>query len=129
MIDKLNGPGSKIETRFSTAITAFEGRDSKLQAVHTRNLKTGQEEVLNPAAVFVFIGQRPNSEFLKDYLHQDPYGYILTGRDLAPGLASGMKREPYAFETSQPEVFAAGDVRHGSTKQVGDDETKRERTF
>jgi thioredoxin reductase (NADPH) len=118
LIDKVSEPSSKIEIKYTTAISSFEGSQSKLQAVHTRNLQTGETDVLHPAAVFVFIGQQPNSEFLKGYLQMDPYGYLLTGRDLPQSQAAGLARAPFAFETSQPGVFAAGDVRHGSTKQV-----------
>jgi thioredoxin reductase (NADPH) len=68
----------------------------------------------------VFIGQVPNAEFLKGYAEVDPYGFVLTGHDLVHDLAHGreMAFEPLPFETSVPGIFAAGDVRHGSTKQV-----------
>jgi thioredoxin reductase (NADPH) len=52
----------------------------------------------------------------------DPAGYILTGPDL---LEQGRRprgwpldRDPLALETGSPGMFAAGDVRHGSTKRV-----------
>ena len=48
----------------------------------------------------------------------DKYGFVLTGHDLAHRAKRMENREPFAFETSWPGVFAAGDVRHGSTKQV-----------
>ena len=46
----------------------------------------------------------------------DKYGFILTGHDLKHKTAAGM--EPLPFEMSVPGLFAAGDARHGSTKQV-----------
>jgi thioredoxin reductase (NADPH) len=48
----------------------------------------------------------------------DPYGFILTGHDLTHAHATQAGRSPFAFETSSQGAFAAGDVRHGSTKQV-----------
>ncbi|MBE0698895.1 MAG: fused response regulator/thioredoxin-disulfide reductase, partial [Anaerolineaceae bacterium] len=46
------------------------------------------------------------------------YGYILTGHDLAHDEDYAREREPLAFETSIAGVFAAGDARKGSIKQV-----------
>jgi thioredoxin reductase (NADPH) len=50
----------------------------------------------------------------------DSAGYILTGTDLG-GRPDGwaLERDPLPLETSRPGLFAAGDVRHGSTKRVG----------
>ena len=53
--------------------------------------------------MFVFIGLRPNSAFLPDEIDRDSQGFIKTGLDL---------------QTAVPGVFAAGDVRAGSTKQA-----------
>jgi thioredoxin reductase (NADPH) len=58
----------------------------------------------------------PNAEFLKDYAALDRFGFVLTGHDLGHGKE--LENEPLPFETSVPGIFAAGDVRHGSTKQV-----------
>ena len=117
VIDKVTEPSSRIDVRFRTAVDAFEGANSKLKTIRTRNLDTGATDVLHPAAVFVFIGQQPNSAFAKGYVEMDRYGFVLAGHDLVHGREI-MGREPFAFETSAPGVFAAGDVRHGSTKQV-----------
>jgi thioredoxin reductase (NADPH) len=72
--------------------------------------------------VFVFIGLTPNTGFLvRSGIQTDPWGFIVTGHDLVhdrkppPGFNS---REPFYLETSLPGIFAAGDVRAGSTKQV-----------
>jgi thioredoxin reductase (NADPH) len=106
-VDKINEPTSRIEVKYNTAVEAFEGEDSKLKVIKTRNLSTGKTEEIHPEAAFIFIGQQPNTGFLKNYLETDNYGFIRTGRV-----------EALAFETSVPGVFAAGDVRFGSTKQV-----------
>ncbi len=115
-IDKVNEPTSGVDVKFNTIVEAFEGRDSKLKTVKIKNRTTGETEELNPAAAFVFIGQSPNTEFMKDYVELDDYGFVLTGHDVKHRL-KGMP-EPLPFETSVPGIFIAGDVRHGSTKQV-----------
>ncbi len=67
------------------------------------NRETGETVEFNPAAVFVFIGLDPNTGFLKDALETDQWGFIVTDQTL---------------QTSMPGVYAAGDVRAGSTKQL-----------
>jgi thioredoxin reductase (NADPH) len=75
---------------------------------------------LNLSAVFVFIGAEPCSDWLPEYIGRDEKGFILTGSE---ALNSGNwpldKRNPYPLETTVPGIFAAGDVRSGSTKRVG----------
>ena len=70
------------------------------------------------AAAFIFNGQRPNTGFLKNYLEMDKYGFIRTGHDFVHDKGNKANMEALAFETSVYGVFAAGDVRHGSIKQV-----------
>jgi thioredoxin reductase (NADPH) len=84
--------------------------------------RTEVEEEIQPAGVFVFIGQDPNSEYLQGSKVQvDRWGFIVTGHTLVhdgdrpPGYEG---REPVLLETSVPGIFAAGDVRAHSTKQV-----------
>ena len=116
-LDKVNEPDSRVDVRYNTVVEALEGQDSKLKTVRISNQETGETEELHPAAAFIFIGQLPNAEFLKGYAELDPYGFVMTGHDI--GHASKMlEMEPLPFETSVPGIFAAGDVRHGSTKQV-----------
>lgn len=113
-IDKVTEPGSKVQVKYNTVVESFDGQDSKLKSIKTRNTVTGETEELHPAAAFVFIGQQPNTEFAKGYLELDPGGFILTGHD----LRHIKKMDALPFETSIPGIFAAGDVRHGSVKQV-----------
>ncbi|MEO8354615.1 MAG: FAD-dependent oxidoreductase [Chloroflexota bacterium] len=114
-VEKVNQPNSRVEIRYNTVVDSLEGQDSKLKTVKIRNTLTGETGELQPAAAFIFIGQLPNADFLKGYAELDPYGFVMTGHDIAHGRDI---MEPLPFETSIPGIFAAGDVRHGSTKQV-----------
>lgn len=118
-IDKVNESTSKIEVKYNTMVEAFEGQDSKLKTIKYRYQDNDAIEELHPAAAFIFIGQTPNSTFLREYAELDQYGFVLTGHDLKHRGDEIVDRlEPLPFETSVPGIFAAGDVRHGSTKQV-----------
>jgi thioredoxin reductase (NADPH) len=98
-------------------VDAIEGVNSKLKTLKVRNTQTGATAELHPAAAFIFIGQLPNTSFLKGYAELDQYGFVMTGHDILHGKGM-LAMEPLPFESSVPGIFAAGDVRHGSTKQV-----------
>ena len=118
-LDKVNEPNSGVEVRYQTEVQAIEGQNSKLKTLKVRNTQTGETEEIHPAAAFIFIGQLPNTDFLKGYAELDGYGFVMTGHDiLHAAQRESMGMEPLPFETSVPGIFAAGDVRHGSTKQV-----------
>src|SRR6266516_195310 len=93
----------QIEVRFNTEVVAFKGENHRLQAIVTKNKQTGETEELHPAGVFVFVGLTPNSKYFQDAVKLDAQGFILTGID---------------FQTSTEGIFAAGDVRAGSVKQL-----------
>ncbi len=91
-----------IEIRYGTEVTALHG-EGKLTGISIRRIQTGDEEEITPAGLFVFIGLTPNSGILPDEIARDSRGFIVTNPML---------------ETSMAGVFAAGDVRLGSTKQA-----------
>lgn len=112
----------KIEVRFHTEVTSFEGARSKLHTLHTRDNRTGEAGVLEVPGCFIFIGLDPNTAFLAGgSIRLDPGGFIVTGHALVhdgdrPAGFAG--RDPAILETSVPGIFAAGDARADSTKQV-----------
>jgi thioredoxin reductase (NADPH) len=93
----------QIEIRFHTEVIEFQGQNHRLGTVVMRNTQTGAVEEIHPAGVFVFIGLSPNSQPFQDVAQVDTQGFIMTGID---------------FQTSTEGIFAAGDVRAGSTKQL-----------
>jgi thioredoxin reductase (NADPH) len=114
-IDKVNESDSRVDVKYNVIVDAFEGKDSKLKTIKYHFKDNEQVQEIHPAAAFIFIGQQPNTEFLKNYVEMDKYGFILTGHDLRH---QDKEKQPLPFETNIPGIFAAGDVRHSSTKQV-----------
>jgi thioredoxin reductase (NADPH) len=110
-----------IDVRLRTEIIDGAGR-THLESLTLRDRDNGAVEVTPAAALFVMIGAEPHTDWLGDPVERDHHGFILTGRDLyrTGALPASWPRErpPLPLETSLPGVFAAGDVRHGSTKRV-----------
>jgi len=92
----------KIAVRFSTEVVEFRG-DGHLTEVVVRDRNSDQTDALRPGGVFVFVGLQPNTGFLASTVMLTEAGFIQT----APTL-----------ETTVPGIFAAGDARAGSTKQL-----------
>jgi thioredoxin reductase (NADPH) len=109
-----------ISVRLRTDVTAFHG-DESLTEITQADRAAGTEERLPAGAVFVFIGARPNTEWLAGVVARDHRGFIFTGPDLGnPEVRPRWpeKRPPLLLESSLPGVFVAGDVRHQSIKRV-----------
>jgi thioredoxin reductase (NADPH) len=112
----------KIDVLWNTEVQAFLGKHATLNKVNLLNNRTGESHEMDVDGAFIFIGLDPNTAFLKDAdIRLNSWRFIVTGHDLVhgatmPGIFNG--RSPHTLETSIPGIFAAGDVRAGSTKQV-----------
>ena len=93
----------QFEVHTNTDILELRGV-RRLEEVLARDRSTGAEMRWRPAAAFVFIGLTPNTGFLPSAVDVDEWGFVMTDG---------------AFQTSMGGIFAAGDVRTGSTKQLG----------
>ena len=92
----------KVSVHLNTSTEEIVAKDNKVVAV--RALKDGQEVVFDIDGVFVFVGLKPNTDFLKNSdIKLDEMGMIVTDNHLM---------------TSMPGVFASGDVRSGATRQI-----------
>jgi thioredoxin reductase (NADPH) len=108
----------KIEVLRHIEVDAVEGGRT-ITGLRLRDVGDGATRGLDCSGVFVFIGAQPRVDWMPPSIAVDPKGFILTGADAARSdrwpLAD---REPCSVETTCPGVFAAGDVRSGSTKRV-----------
>lgn len=118
LIDRI-GADRRIDVRTNTRITGLDG-DRTLTSL--RVATADGEEVLPCVALFSFIGAEPASEWLSGCAALDERGFVITDRSLASEQLDGrweaLGRRPLPYETSRPGLFAAGDIRAGSTKRV-----------
>ena len=109
-----------VRILLSTEVRELLGGD-ELETIAVENNRTGARQTIKARALFVFIGVTPCTGWLCGLVELDDHGFVRTGpaADRLSGAAepeAGARRS--ALETSQPGVFAAGDVRSGSTKRV-----------
>jgi thioredoxin reductase (NADPH) len=109
-----------IEVRLNGEVVAAHGGES-LERITVRDTVTGAEDEVGLAAMFVFIGARPETAWLPAGIARDQRGFVLAGaellrEDVRPRWR--LDRDPYLLETSMPGVFVAGDVRSESMKRV-----------
>ena len=112
-----------IDVRLRTQVEALEADAGELSHVTVR-AAGDRTERLPARALFLCLGGLPRTGWAEQGgVRLDRAGFVLTGPDL---LEAGRRpadwplaRDPLALETSVPGLFAAGDVRHGSTKRVG----------
>lgn len=111
----------KIEILLNTDLIEVKGENT-LEQIVTKNTKSGESQTLDASALFVFIGVRPQSHMVADLVMCSVKGSIFTGPDLMvdkkPPQGWTLERDPYLLETSVPGIFAAGDVRYGTSHRV-----------
>lgn len=95
----------KITVHFNTTTDEIVGQDNKVTKVIGTDKTTNQKVEFETDGVFVFVGLKPNTQFLEsnDKIELDEVGFVKTNPSL---------------ETAMPGVFAAGDVRSGATMQI-----------
>ena len=92
----------KLEPIWDSVVEEVIG-DNKVSGLSLRNVKTGEITKLELAGVFVAIGFKPNSQSFADIVELDKNGLIQTDELMA---------------TSAPGIFAVGDIRKNSPRQV-----------
>ena len=92
---------SKIEFLWDNVVKEITG-ETFVERIRVSNVKTGQESVLDVSGIFMAVGFKPSTYYLKDIIKLDAIGAIVTDEK----------------KTSLPGVFAAGDIRSGSIRQV-----------
>ncbi|HBT47915.1 MAG TPA: thioredoxin-disulfide reductase [Peptococcaceae bacterium] len=92
----------KITFYWSTTVEAILG-GNKVETLRLRDVQSGTVREEEFDGIFIFIGQKPNTDFLQGILELDEQGYIITREDLSTSVAG---------------VYAAGDVRSKAFRQV-----------
>ena len=93
----------KYKWLWSHTVEEFIGNDV-LEAARVKDLKTGQVYDYPTAAAFIYVGFHPNSDYLKGLVEMDPLGHIYSDIHM---------------RTKVPNVYACGDIRVDSTRQLG----------
>jgi len=88
---------------YNTRVDHIRGNAGGVTGLQATDTETGEELDFRTDAVFVFIGLDPNTKPFASTVKLDPAGFVLAGPN---------------FATTQPGIYAAGDVRSGSTWQI-----------
>lgn len=92
----------KIEFLWDSVVEEIAGK-TFVDKIRVRNVKTGKTSILDVSGVFVAVGFKPNTDYLNGALPLDATGAIVTNDRMETGI---------------PGVFAAGDIRANSIRQV-----------
>ena len=120
LIDQISKTNN-ISLITNSVITEAMGQN-KLDCIILENTTTGEKRTIETTALFIFIGARPVTDWIKLNIFRDSKGFIETGRDLLKfeyfKKIWKLERDPYLLETCIPGVFCAGDVRAGAMNRV-----------
>lgn len=120
LVDALNN-NEKIEILFDMDLIEVNGANT-LEGIVVKDTRKDQTQTFDAAALFVFIGVRPQSQIVSGLVKCSDKGYIYTGPDVMedkrPPRGWTLERDPFLLETSTPGIFAAGDVRYGTNHRV-----------
>jgi thioredoxin reductase (NADPH) len=92
----------KVAFIWNAVVNEIRG-SSKIETLELKDTATGEKKDLNVQGLFVFIGHDPVSGFVQGLVSCDDHGYVITD--------DGLK-------TSVNGIFACGEVRKGSTRQL-----------
>ncbi len=92
----------RISWKLGYVLTEYMG-DNFVESIKIKNVETGEEEILETSAVFMFIGHLPNTQFVKDLNITNDWGFIEANEKM---------------ETSVPGIFAIGDVIDKELRQI-----------
>jgi thioredoxin reductase (NADPH) len=93
----------KIQFIWNTAVLEVQGGQEGVDSLLLREVRTGETFKLPVNGVFIFVGLNPNVNFVPAGIKRDEWGFIMTDQEMA---------------TSIPGVFAAGDIRSKSLRQI-----------
>jgi thioredoxin reductase (NADPH) len=106
-----------VEVLKHTRVRRCEGLSS-LSEVELEDIQAKSTSLIKTPALFSFLGASPRTRWLPTGLDRDEKGFIKTGRNVSESPNWPLRdRKPLLMETSLPGIFAAGDVRSGSTKR------------
>ncbi len=100
---------SNITIHYETQVASLNGPSDASQLENLTLMKQGAALKIDAANLFIMVGAAPNTDWLSGMIELDDKGFVLCGD--AAGAGS-------TYATSHPGIFAAGDIRAGSTKRV-----------
>jgi thioredoxin reductase (NADPH) len=110
-----------ISVILNAEVVEVKGQE-RLAEITVRHNDSEMTETLPAAALFIFIGAEPHTEWLDGVVCRDGKGFLLTGANLIQNgkrpAGWNLDRDPYLLETNVPGVFAVGDVRDGAVRRV-----------
>ncbi|MGE5444378.1 MAG: FAD-dependent oxidoreductase [Ignavibacteriales bacterium] len=120
LIDQINIT-KNIHVLGKTVVVEAKG-EGKLEELVLQDIDTKERRTMNARFLFIFIGAKPYTDWIKLDVIKNSKGFIETGRDLYNyenfRKTWKLEREPFLLETCCPGIFAAGDVRAGAMNRI-----------